>query len=462
MPLVGVIGFMIIGFAGVLSDYGRAQVAQSRLQSALDAAALAAAKHIPKPNIAKTEVRKYFDANFNNLMSANLVNFTANVVNGDQLNVTAVAEIDTVIMQIFGTEKMTIEGSSGVQMGGESVEIVFVLDNTGSMDAENMPVLKTSMRDFINDVFDDPFMNQNLEMGIVPFANAVNIETTRPTWIEAENFHWGPVVWSGCVAARWKNGRDTTDDPPSVQKYMKHYWPCYDDKEFADPNAGSHPNMWYGTDPAGKNCQIGPGMTYQAGLGEDLGPLRDCEALQPIVPMVNQKAPLLKTVNAMDGVGSTQITTGLSWGWNMLSPRWRGVWGGYMNAKNLPKDYNFDKTTKHLVLVSDGANILFTAYSAYGPIGDANLGTTNRDAGQDEVDRRTLILCDKIKANNIRLYTIALGKDIVPRATDTLKKCATSLDDFYESPADGLVLTNIFKDIKDTVSAEMQTLRLVR
>jgi Putative Flp pilus-assembly TadE/G-like len=174
LPLVGIMGFLLIGFGGVVADYGRAQVAQSRMQASLDAGTLAAAKHIPDPPVAVVEVRKYFDTNYNDFMDTIILDFQANV-NGNALNTSAEGQINTWIMQIFGMRTLDFTANSAVELNVTDTEIVFVLDNTGSMNAENMPVLKTSMTRFLNRFYADPLMAGNLYIGLVPFANSVNI-----------------------------------------------------------------------------------------------------------------------------------------------------------------------------------------------------------------------------------------------------------------------------------------------
>src|SRR5687767_6072107 len=66
-PLVGFCAIMLVGAVAVAVDVGRGQVAQSKLQAALDSAGLAAGAVVsktPDETTLKAEARKYLDTNF--------------------------------------------------------------------------------------------------------------------------------------------------------------------------------------------------------------------------------------------------------------------------------------------------------------------------------------------------------------------------------------------------------------
>jgi Flp pilus assembly protein TadG len=67
-PLVGVCAIMLVGAVAVAVDVGRGQVAQSKLQSALDAAGLAAGAVVSQnPTVEELTpiAEQYLNANFN-------------------------------------------------------------------------------------------------------------------------------------------------------------------------------------------------------------------------------------------------------------------------------------------------------------------------------------------------------------------------------------------------------------
>jgi Flp pilus assembly protein TadG len=65
LPLTALMLAVLIGFAGLVVDVGRAYVAQRQLQTAVDAAALVAAQNLPKAGVAQSEAVSYSGLNNN-------------------------------------------------------------------------------------------------------------------------------------------------------------------------------------------------------------------------------------------------------------------------------------------------------------------------------------------------------------------------------------------------------------
>lgn len=62
--------------------------------------------------------------------------------------------------------------------------------------------------------------------------------------------------------------------------------------------------------------------------------------------MTSTKSTLTTAIVAMKAVSQTHINPGAVWGWRMLSPKWRGLWGGDISTYSLPLDYNTKGMTK--------------------------------------------------------------------------------------------------------------------
>ena len=79
-PLVGVAMIMLVAAVGVAIDIGRGQVAQSKLQSSLDAAGLAAGAMVGQTldsDDLKPEAEKYLHSNFaGQTIDANITSFS--------------------------------------------------------------------------------------------------------------------------------------------------------------------------------------------------------------------------------------------------------------------------------------------------------------------------------------------------------------------------------------------------
>ena len=134
MPLVALGMFTLIGATGVAVDMGRQEIVQSRMQNALDSAGLAAGTAPGGSNL-NTVVNNYFYANF----PANYLGVTVNSLtvtpnaNNSVLALAVSGTVNTSFMNIFGIKTMNVSSTSQITRQSEGMELVLVLDNTGSM-----------------------------------------------------------------------------------------------------------------------------------------------------------------------------------------------------------------------------------------------------------------------------------------------------------------------------------------
>jgi hypothetical protein len=138
----------------------------------------------------------------------------------------------------------------------------------------------------------------------------------------------------------------------------------------------------------------------------------------------------------MSAVGGTVIPLGLQWGWRMLSPEWRGEWGGTMNANNLPLDYNTPTMNKVIILMTDGDNDFPSSptYTSYKTLADGALGTTNKTTADTNLINKVNTLCTTIKSHNVIIYTIAFGTAINATSQTMLRNCASKSIYYFASP----------------------------
>ena len=175
--------------------------------------------------------------------------------------------------------------------------------------------------------------------------------------------------------------------------------------------------------------------------------------------MTASKTTITNSINAMTTGGNTHIDLGLAWGWRMISPKWRGLWGGEMDANNLPLDYNSPLMNKAIILMTDGDNTISNGkYSAYGYPCAGQLGPNPCPSGDctngiNEVNTRTSTVCNNIKANNsnVIIYTIALGTSIGTTAKTMLQNCASKPEYYFDSPTTD-DLASAFNQIGDSLA----------
>jgi len=152
-------------------------------------------------------------------------------------------------------------------------------------------------------------------------------------------------------------------------------------------------------------------------------------------------------IGAMQTLGSTHINVGAVWGWRVLSPGAPFTEG----ASYSDPDWN-----KAAIILTDGDNTMIDSYySAYGLLGEGNLGTTNSTSAKYELNDRLQEICTGMKNNGIIVYTIAFGTSISSSTTTMMENCATSADNYYESP-DSATLSLAFR----AIGAELKNLHL--
>ncbi len=460
LPLLGLGIMMLVAATGSAVDMGRVQIVQSRMQNALDATGLAVGASISTTNI-DTETTKYFYANFTpGYLGTTITSLTA-TPNGDNsvINLAATGTVNTTFMRVLGISSVAVSATSQVLRQSKGMELVMIIDNTGSMASSaggsvtKLQAAKTASATLL-DVLYGTNNNTvpNLWVGLVPFSQTVNIGTTKTTWVNAGTNNFGTGTgsgWNGCVEARGATNRDVTDDPPSVELFNKYFYPC-----------DTSSDAWYGndTDNSHGNCTTGgTHFGYKNPLDtSSRGPNLYCP--QTLTPMVAEKSTVITAINSMQAVGGTELTTGMAWGWRMLSPRWRGLWGGEMDAGALPLDYNSALMYKVAIVMTDGDNdISYNVYSAYGyPNAGGQLGTTpctgsTCTTGESRLNTRTTQICTSMKQNGIIIYTIALGSAVSATGQSILRSCATSPDYYFLSPTTNELQT-IFRQIGDSLA----------
>ena len=433
VPMVAAVGLSV--------DAARGYLVRSRLSQALDAAALAGGRVALSPN-RDGDITMYFNANFPpNYLGATVTGPTITVsgTTNDTIKVTATAQLGTTFVRVLGIDTMNVAAQTIVKRATQGMELVLVMDNTGSM-AQNgkLTAMKNAATDLVNILYGTQTTVPNLWIGLVPFSQAINIGTTRAAWTSPNAFNWGPApsAWGGCVDAREASSRDVTDDPPSVATFPQYFWP--DDSN----------NDWITTTTSHGVTTT----TYHSPLNTSIGPNKNCP--KAVTPMTGDKTAILNGITAMQAVGNTHIDLGAAWGWRMLSPRWRGLWGGEMNTNHLPLDYNTPQMSKAVILLTDGDNTMDNSTrTAYWYLSNAKLGTTNGTQAVTQLNNRTQTVCNSLKANNVIVYTIALGGPGGPSAAaiTLLQNCASKPEYFFNTPGPAQ-LSAVFQQIATQLS----------
>ncbi len=456
----------LVAFTGLAVDTARGYLVKTRLNYALDAAALAGGRVMFDEAKRDAAIQDFFDANFpSGYMGATLTGPTATINTVDQtIKLDASANVGTTLMQVLGVDDMNVGSSAEVQRQIKGMELAMVLDNTGSMrhtapgsSQSKIEDLRDASLQLVDILYAGRDEIDDFYMSIVPYTAAVNIGVQHTSWLEPfvpqldsfgnpehenndtpypvgtpigymdgsynhskwhDSFH--PTTWKGCVEARIGGIRDRNDDPPSVARFYPSRWP---------KNATSRD--W---PPVVETNESGA-----------RGPNTNCA--DPIQPLIKSKTDIEGVLNAMTywRHGGTMGNAGLVWGWRTISPRWRGLWDGD-DPTNLPKDYIADLlanseplSDKAVVMMTDGQNnIVSNHYSAYGMRQWGRLGVTSDSAVRAEINDRMLETCDLMKDEGIIIYTITFDTEGSSNQAirDTYEDCATSPGNYFNSPGE--------------------------
>jgi Flp pilus assembly protein TadG len=141
---IAIVAAALIPLAGMIGgglDISRGYLAQTRLQQACDAGVLAGRKVMGSSGVVSTgvrdEVRKYVGFNFPNGYLGSALDPTTGVTPtlgaNDTLQLTVTATIPTVVMRLFGKNDMSVTANCTSRNDYSNIDIVLVLDTTGSM-----------------------------------------------------------------------------------------------------------------------------------------------------------------------------------------------------------------------------------------------------------------------------------------------------------------------------------------
>lgn len=441
---------------GMAVDMTRGYVMRSKLATALDAAALAGGRVFNLPT-RDADVQSYFDANFPaGLMKATIgplvITPIQNQNEPERLRVSAAATIPTVFMKLVGIDEMAIATESEVTRENLGLQLVMVLDVTGSMaTGGKIGALRSASENLINILFGgNGNTSDKLSVAIVPYSQAVNVGDLGDDFIDwsylpasLRNHPNSKRRWAGCVQARPTPGVLSNDKTElEADAYDANLAPASGPggkwKPYISPhwnNIGANPPNWrdnqyqqipfdadmdptnpgfeapavlpYVADPASYRSGEGPnGENFGLPNGTTRGPNINCPSR--LLDFTNVKSQLNSYIGSqLNPAGWTIGNQGLVWGWRLLDPS-----TPFPN----PVPYNDPQTIKSLIMMTDGVNEIGTTdYTAYGRLPWNRLGVTTPTAAANEFDKRIAKICHAMKAggvngrDKVEVYTVVFG-----------------------------------------------------
>ncbi|HKQ58510.1 MAG TPA: VWA domain-containing protein [Candidatus Eisenbacteria bacterium] len=208
---------LLLCFVAFGTEAGRWYLLRAEISKAVDAGALAGARNISNPYVdARTLASEFCAENFPaggfGTPSAGTGSATFNVAlePDDRISVDGHATAPAIMSQLLGIHDVPVSSAGIAQM--RPVEIMMVLDRSGSMAGQPMADLKVAARSFV-DFFDD---SQNRDkMGLISFATSVSVDRSLST-----NFVT-PIktAITNLNAASYTNAEDAIDQADGPQGF---------------------------------------------------------------------------------------------------------------------------------------------------------------------------------------------------------------------------------------------------
>jgi Flp pilus assembly protein TadG len=387
----------LFGFIALAIDMARANNVSSKLNAALDAAALAGAKALDGGK-SDAEIREVAEAFFNSQMATLHVgdvamrDFTATI---DRSNATVIANVTvnmgTVVGRLIGKDTMNLDRSSTVTYKTRNVELAMALDITGSMDVGGrLASLQMAAKDVIDTMYAEASSEDGVRISIVPWSASVNAGTYAATVSNGAST-------DGCVVERQGPGAATDNYPAGVD---------------ASQAVSSDPRNWY-------NCTA-----------------------NPIMPLMgrSKKDDLKATIDSFVPNGGTAGHIGAAWGWYTVSPSWTSIWP----SGSKPNPYSPVDTIKAVLLMSDGEmNLSWVNGTNTAPL-----------TMIDEAYSQLANLCTEMKLKKVVVFTVGFGMTD-PRAQVELRACSSGPQQFFQASS-GSDLQQAFK----AIATQLKSLRI--
>jgi Flp pilus assembly protein TadG len=295
IAIIFAVTIMVLMMAvGGAVDFATAYSSKSHLQSAIDAAAIAAARvGKDQPTLQYDQGLAVFKSNYPKHAR---VAFDLKVIN-DAVHISATHQRETAILRVVGIDRLDVAATVEVPLlKAGKAEVVLVLDYSDSMlDANKYVRMREAALAMIDRITDNG-KNTNVKFGVVPFAAMVHVDLPS-AYLRSGS------AYSGCTQDRRY--------PYNTQEEAGH--------------AGD-PSRW-GEVTSTHSCSDMAAANLKT------------------IPLTNDVASVKSAISAMQPHLWTHIALGAEFGWQLLSP---------VGAFTQAVPYSDKETVKVFVLLTDG------------------------------------------------------------------------------------------------------------
>lgn len=255
----------LAAFAGAAVDTARLYVVKVRLQQACDAGALAGRKFMTGTTLdsnATTQANAFFTNNFRaGWFTTSGVSFTPTLTEDGQVRASARATVPMTLMTMFGNGSVTLNATCQARLDIPDVDIMFVLDTTGSMacaasDSQStcgyyvvsntsqsggvwsvaeksnsrIKALRSAVLTFYDTLEGAADPSTHIRYGVVPYSSTVNVgyllRNLNTSYLVSDNWNYQSRKWVGDANGSSSNDTVSASNSSTCDSYERPRTPA--------------------------------------------------------------------------------------------------------------------------------------------------------------------------------------------------------------------------------------------
>mgnify|MGYP003575859678 CR=1 FL=1 len=467
----------VVGIVGSAVDIGRAYMTQLRLQQACDAGVLAGRRAMGPGTYGtdeEAEADKMFNFNFPaGRYGATDISFASEANGTTDVDGTASATLPTALMYIFGKSQFDLSASCTAKLEISNVDVVLVLDVTGSMAGTPLAGLKTAAKNFFTTLTSADVGDGRIRFGVVPYSSTVNVgkilRTADSSWLSTT---------VTLPSRQYNNKFSDINCDKKGKNCTRVYEYTYSDRTFTVGSPTVNGSLTFNTGTAGANASANwngcimerwtqqfaanatapeegatPASSRAYDMEIDTVPTADdktkWKVLLPITFVYNrgQVASEITTdnlskpssacpleamkltemdsgdqgtfdtyIDKLAAGGNTYHDVGMAWGARFISPT------GLFADENA--DADGQPISRHIVFMTDGNMDTTLQFLSHQGLEQSmpRIGSTSKGDGNARHTNRFLQLCQRARARGITIWVVSFGIG----TNESLDTCASS------------------------------------